>query len=180
MKQIYVYLDPNNCTGCLTCELACEARDATSESIHNAMLTKPEPINRIFIEPGLDDEVGIVPIPVFCHHCNDAPCMKVCPVDAINTEDEFGVIELDREKCIGCRECMMACPFGVLKINDEGKMIKCDLCIERLKSGEEPACVKSCPMEILKYYDEEEYNIAVKEGHINEILKCSRYIRGEE
>ena len=177
MKQIYAILDPNACTGCRTCELACEARKPTSEAILNAMCQDPQPEERIYVEAGYDEEKGIFPVPIFCHHCEDAPCMKVCPTDAITKNEQYNAVILDQDGCIGCRECMMACPFGALTMDFNSKMVKCDLCIDRLKEEQIPACVQSCPEEILKYLDEEEYSEAIKQEHVEQIVESMRYFR---
>jgi Fe-S-cluster-containing dehydrogenase component len=177
MKQIYAILDPNACTGCRTCELACEARTPESEAILGAMIQNPQPPDRIYVEAGYDGEKGIFPVPIFCHHCEDAPCMKVCPTDAISKNEDYNAVILDQEGCIGCRECMMACPFGALTMETSGKMVKCDLCIDRLNHDEEPSCVVSCPQEILKFIDEEEYLEDVKQDHVDQIVESMRYVR---
>jgi Fe-S-cluster-containing dehydrogenase component len=177
MKQIYAILDPAECTGCRTCELACEARTPTSEAILNAMIADPQPADRIFVEAGYDSKNGIFPVPIFCHHCEDAPCIKVCPTDAISKNEEYNAIILNQDDCIGCRECLMACPFGALAVDSSGKMIKCDLCVDRLGKGENPSCVDSCPQEILKYIDEQEYSDALKQEHVEQIVESMRYVR---
>lgn len=177
MKQIYAILDPDVCTGCRTCELACEARTPTSEAILGAMLQNPQPPDRVFVEAGYDREKGFFPVPIFCHHCEDAPCMKVCPTDAISKNEEYDAVILDQSGCIGCRECMMACPFGALTLEGSGKIVKCDLCIDRVQVGENPSCVESCPQEILKFMDEEEYLKEVKQEHVDQIVESMRYVR---
>ncbi len=80
-----------------------------------------------------------------CMHCTDAACVKVCPSNALY-RTELGTIGLNSSLCIGCKECIAACPFDVPKYNPHtDKILKCDLCYDRLKGGELPACVKSCP-----------------------------------
>jgi Fe-S-cluster-containing dehydrogenase component len=103
--------------------------------------------------------------------------MTVCPVDAIKRNEEFNVVSLDSDSCIGCRECLMACPFGALSTDSNGKMVKCDLCLDRLEDDLLPACVESCPQEVLKYIDEEEYSEAVKQNHVEQIMESMRYVR---
>lgn len=176
MKQIYAILEPSACTGCRTCELACEARTPTSKAILSSMITDPQAPDRIYVEAGYDSEKGIFPVPIFCHHCEDAPCMKVCPVDAISKNEKHNAVILNNEDCIGCKECMMACPFGALTLGGSGKVVKCDLCIDRIEDGEEPSCVVSCPQDILKFIDEEEYLEAVKQDHVQQIVESMRYV----
>lgn len=86
-----------------------------------------------------------------CMHCTDAACVKVCPSGALFFT-EFGTVGIDRAKCIGCKECLFACPFEVPKYNRAtDKVFKCDLCYDRLREGLLPACVKSCPTGALTF-----------------------------
>lgn len=79
-----------------------------------------------------------------CMHCTDAACVKVCPSGALYYTD-FGTVGLNSEKCIGCKECTIACPFHVPKYSHAtDKIYKCDLCASRLRMDQQPACVKSC------------------------------------
>jgi Fe-S-cluster-containing dehydrogenase component len=83
--------------------------------------------------------------PVYCHHCANAPCQASCPVDAI-TRNEQGIVLIDKELCIGCKECLEACPFGAMQYDDEQDLaMKCDLCFDRLQADEAPACSSVCP-----------------------------------
>jgi anaerobic carbon-monoxide dehydrogenase iron sulfur subunit len=86
-----------------------------------------------------------------CRHCDIAPCEAICPRQAIgHTEEPYGVA-IDSEKCIGCRACLLVCPFGAIAFDSvEKKMVKCDLC-----QGD-PVCVKFCAYDAIKYIDSEE------------------------
>jgi len=80
-----------------------------------------------------------------CMHCTDAACVKVCPSGALY-HTEYGTVGIHHERCIGCKECMAACPFEIPKYDrDTDKVYKCDLCYSRIKDDQQPACVKSCP-----------------------------------
>jgi len=83
--------------------------------------------------------------PVYCHHCANDPCKEACPVDAIS-KDEQGLVLIDKVLCIGCKECMEACPFGAMQFDaDRETAVKCDLCVERLNNAQAPACYSVCP-----------------------------------
>ena len=83
--------------------------------------------------------------PAACNHCTEPSCLKACPVGAISKEDEFGVVLIDQKKCIGCKRCKAACPYGAPTFDEKKKkMDKCTLCIHRLKDGLPPACVRTC------------------------------------
>jgi Fe-S-cluster-containing dehydrogenase component len=95
-------------------------------------------------------------ISLSCMHCGDAPCLMVCPTGAIFRHADSGVVDIDRDLCIGCHSCELACPFGAPKFAGDGRMIKCDLCIVRIENGLEPACVRTCTTGALQFgYAEE-------------------------
>jgi len=122
-----IYFIENRCVGCEECMVACEK---AHEGQSRAYVTMAG---------------GFFPFPMQCRHCQDAPCKAVCPADALQ-RNEHGAIVADTEKCIGCGTCASVCPFGVLRLNpNTGKILKCDLCFERLADGLEPACVTACP-----------------------------------
>jgi anaerobic dimethyl sulfoxide reductase subunit B (iron-sulfur subunit) len=89
-----------------------------------------------------------------CYHCTNPPCREVCPVEAITKRKRDGIVVVDRDACIGktdCGACVDACPYGAPQFdNDEdAKMQKCDLCLERWQEGKSPICVESCPLRAL-------------------------------
>lgn len=115
---------------------------------------KPEP--RINVET-----YQRTPVPIHCNHCDNPPCMAACATGAIHRDGDSGPVLVDAERCIGCKMCVQACPFGVLTMRANGKgVLKCDLCAERLAEGMEPACVTACPTNALTFGDEEEANKA--------------------
>jgi len=135
-KKKILILDPEKCSGCKCCQLAC--------SFNKVQMFSPV---RSRIQLVKVYEYGIS-IPVICQHCADPICIDVCPTKAISKDEELGIIKLDEDKCIGCRTCFMACPVGAIQINvDTKKMIKCDLC-----EGD-PECVKACTYGALEYVD---------------------------
>jgi len=90
-----------------------------------------------------------------CMHCTDAACVKVCPSGALH-HTKYGTVALDEAKCIGCKECMFACPFEVPKYDPEkDKIAKCDMCFSRIANDLEPACVKACPTGALLFGDKD-------------------------
>lgn len=136
MKRIHFV--PNRCIGCEECVVACQ-------KAHNWH-------SRAFVE--IVD--GYFPVPMRCAHCDDAPCKAACPTEAIK-RNEFGAVVVDENKCIGCGTCAEVCPFGVPVIdNITGKMIKCDLCPDKLGNDEDPVCVQSCPKKALEFVEQDE------------------------
>ncbi len=139
MKRIVA--DPTKCMACRACEFACALAHADSDELAEAIFEQgAQP--RIYIEPA-----GRLAVPLQCRHCEDAPCVRVCPTGALSRPGETGPVLAQEEKCIGCEFCVQACPFGVIRLASKGKVvIKCDLCIIRQAEGLQPACVAACPV----------------------------------
>jgi len=128
-----LYIDLNRCIYCRSCEVACE-REHDGQSFMSVLL--------------LDEKQ---PIPLKCHHCEDAPCVKVCPLGAL-CYIGGNIVSIDAAKCAGCQLCVLVCPFGVPQLDPlSNTAIKCDLCYDRQKEGRRPACVITCPARALAY-----------------------------
>jgi len=126
IKKITVNED--KCTGCRICELVC--------SVKNDGIYNPELSRIIKLVNGLPENLSTI----VCQQCPDAPCIKNCPVDAIYSDDENGVVKIDLDKCIGCKKCVQTCPYDAMMFNEKKKKsFKCEFC------GSEPACIKKCP-----------------------------------
>ena len=133
--QRSLHIDPEKCTGCLQCELACSY---DNEGVFNPSKSR--------IKVFKFEEEGRF-IPYTCTQCDEAWCMRACPVDAISV-DATGAKVVSDSLCVGCKVCTIACPFGTINYNaDTGKVIKCDLC-----EGD-PACATACPTDAISYID---------------------------
>lgn len=132
MKTLII--DLNRCTGCRQCELACSFRK----------LRKFSPCDsRIQI---VTSEDRCLSIPVVCMQCKDAPCVRVCPVGAIQLDSGTGAYKVDSDRCLGCRMCSLVCPFAaIVSDRQSGKAIKCDLC------DGNPACEAVCAPGALRF-----------------------------
>ena len=163
MTKLAIGINLDRCIGCHTCANACKMQN----NVPDGMLW-----NRVITEgcDAIDGAVGEYPnltrtyVPLACQHCENPACLKVCPTGA-TYKDEQGRVEIDYDRCIGCRMCMAACPFNARVFNWEdpqrdgdfnwgdarvpvrtrGAMEKCTLCKERTDAGEEPMCVVCCP-----------------------------------
>ena len=142
------------CMACKSCEVACAVVHSKSKDLHGAILEEPRPQRRVTVEAA-----GAQAIPIQCRHCEDAPCIAVCPTGAIARAGERGPVLIAEDRCIGCKLCLVVCPFGVIEVSRSGRaVVKCDLCIERTKAGEEPACVAACPTTALRLVDAGEFS----------------------
>ncbi len=157
MARYGMIIDLKTCISCNACTMACKAEHGTQP--------------RVFWCKVLEKESGSYPnvlrlfLPVLCNHCEEPLCESVCPTGATFKGDD-GLVLIDYDKCIGCKACMTACPYDARTFIDEerfyfpdtpipygvdelrghkGVVQKCTFCADRLKRGEQPACVEVCP-----------------------------------
>jgi Fe-S-cluster-containing hydrogenase component 2 len=129
-----IEVTPEKCTGCRLCAMACSTKQA---QVCTAAKSRIQIVT--FHEEGMD-------VPLVCHQCQDAPCEKICPVNALRRDPNTGAIVYDYNSCFGCMSCLLVCPFGAISIDaDTGKPFKCNLC------GGDPQCVKFCETKALQY-----------------------------
>ena len=129
-------INPEKCTGCVQCELACSY---DNEGIFNPSKSRIKVFR-------FHDEGRFVPYT--CTQCSDAWCQQACPVDAITVDAATGAKIVNDATCVGCKVCTIACPFGTVNYNaDSGKVMKCDLC------GGDPECAKACPTGAITFVD---------------------------
>ncbi len=155
--RLGMVIDLKRCIGCYGCQVACKSENGTRPGTTYARLVK--------YESGTFPNVRRTTLPLLCMHCGDPPCVNVCPTGA-SQKREDGIVFIDTEMCVGCRACMMACPYGARYYQDEehmyfgevltpfeearyedhieGVVEKCDFCRHRLEQGLEPACVANC------------------------------------
>jgi len=136
MDSKILIADPKKCTGCRSCEIVCSLGRT---GVSNPARARIRVIN--WQNKGLF-------LPVSCQHCEDAPCRKACPQEAISRDAVFERVVIDYSKCVGCRTCVYACPFGAMKFDaDRGRPFKCDLC------GGDPLCIDACDDNALAFSD---------------------------
>ena len=136
MARYGMLINTKKCVGCYACRVACQMVNGLESD--EAFIKFDE------MEQGVYPNVYAEVVPVQCMHCEDAPCEAVCPTHATYTTDS-GVVLVDEERCIGCKYCMMACPYGVRSWNAAEKCAeKCTLCGHLTSQDKLPACVKSC------------------------------------
>jgi Fe-S-cluster-containing dehydrogenase component len=142
--EMEFFIDPGRCIGCNACVQACMECD-THKGYSMIQLD--------FI----DRTVSPQTVPVVCMHCDSPTCAEVCPADAIKRMGD-GVVQTARKpRCIACNNCVLACPFGVPKMNTEmNLMMKCDLCYDRTSVGLKPMCASVCPSQALFFGTREE------------------------
>jgi formate dehydrogenase beta subunit len=152
-----ILVDTTRCIGCRACEVACgEEHDLLVPDVLNDgaleehRLTSPE---QWTIVNKYETEKGDVFVKRQCMHCFQAACASACPTEAMY-KTENGPVIWRGSKCIGCRYCMVSCPFDMPKFEYHEwnpKIQKCTMCFERLEAGEKPACVEACPTDALMF-----------------------------
>jgi len=150
------FTDTTLCIGCKACEVACKSWNGLSadvfelsgDSYDNTRHMNGENWRHVkFIEQFPEDRSGgrWLLMSDVCKHCVQAGCLEVCPTGAI-IRTEYDTVVIQADVCNGCRDCIAACPFGVIEINPLSKTaMKCTLCYDRLQSGMPPACAQACP-----------------------------------
>ena len=168
-------IDLKRCVGCYGCQTSCKAEHGTPPGVLFARVLKRE--------LGTFPNTRMIFLPVLCSHCNDAPCVDVCPTGASHYR-EAGIVDIDKDTCVGCRACMQACPYAARYYNDEQRgyyggqgltpyeearyaeqncdvVMKCNFCIDRVNEGLEPACVVDCAARARTFGDLEDPTSAV-------------------
>ena len=136
MARYGMLINTKKCIGCYACRVACQRQ--------NNLLPTEDFIRYEEHEVGTYPNVRVETVPLQCMHCEDAPCAAVCPTHATYITDS-GVVLVDEEKCIGCKYCMAACPYGVrIQIEKTGVIEKCRFCWYEGEPGNPPACVGTC------------------------------------
>lgn len=188
-KNWAMVIDQERCIGCWTCAVGCKEINNQPMGFwwNRILTTTPNALSgeasqalaapaseHIDVPAGSFPDVEIAYLPVACQHCEDAPCVKVCPVEATFRRDD-GTVLIDFDRCIGCRYCVAACPYGVRTFNwgdgehvpdftvgygrdyrTDGRLVftpdrpagvveKCTFCVERIDEGQLPFCVEVCP-----------------------------------
>ena len=140
-------IEIKKCLACKSCEIECSLRHSLSGKLEKAVTEYPRPQTRVKVE-----KAGRGSVPLQCRHCEEAPCVMICPTKAIKKTGVEEPVIIEASLCIGCKFCVQACPFGVIFLDSQGKgIIKCDLCLEKLKKDELPACVEGCPTAAIKF-----------------------------
>lgn len=158
MTQKAFYFDPDRCTGCKTCAMACK-------DYHD--LGPDYTYRRVYDYEGggftqgsngaWSNDAYVYHVSSSCQHCDDPACTKVCPTTAMHKSPDTGLVSVDVDKCIGCGYCEMACPYGAPHVDrQEGHSVKCDGCASRVAEGKQPICTEACLMRCLEFGDKDE------------------------
>ena len=165
-KAYGFFTDTSVCIGCKACEVACKewnqlpskAKGFLGDSLDNTGSLDGQTWRHVkFIDNVPDETLGVGDGKAFllmsdvCKHCQHASCMEVCPTGAI-IRTEFDTVYIQPDVCNGCRNCISACPYNVIGVDENRNVAqKCTLCYDRLQGGMEPACAKACPTQSIQF-----------------------------
>ena len=181
-----VLVDTTRCIGCRSCEVACSVthdnyvpdikNDGALEKVRDTSEKQWTVVNRF------ETEKGDVFVKKQCLHCWQPACAAACLVNAMLKTKE-GPVTWDGDKCMGCRFCMVSCPFDMPKFEYSGwnpKIQKCNMCYDRLLEGKKPACVESCPTDALMFGQKRELMEVARHRVYSHPDKYVHHIYGEQ
>ena len=154
MKEQYgFHVDVSKCTGCKTCQVACRSlKEPETSKFYRRVYEYTGGSWKENNDKTWYQDVFAYYVSISCNHCDDPICVRVCPTTAMHKDEKTGLVLVDHNKCIGCRYCEWACPYGAPQFDPEqGQMTKCDGCIDRLVRGEQAMCVTACPLRALDF-----------------------------
>jgi carbon-monoxide dehydrogenase iron sulfur subunit len=148
MGEKVITFDPFNCSGCMACMTACSTHHTGATSLSKSRI-------QIIRHEGhavtkMEEEAELIFDMISCQHCEPPFCMFFCPTLAIVKDRETGAVTIDQEKCVGCRSCLVVCPFGAISYDkNRRQIVKCELC------DGDPVCVKFCQTGALQFVPKE-------------------------
>lgn len=179
-------IDLKRCVGCQSCTLACKSENGTPPGIFWMRVLEKE--------QGTYPQARKVFLPIRCNHCSKPPCVPVCPTGASYRRGKDNLVLINQDKCIGCRACIVACPYQVRFISENSKgyygenltryeaesyrkwqphtVQKCTFCVDRLEKDLDPACVQTCPTRALVFG-----NLNDPNSEISRVLRGRSYFQ---
>ena len=159
MAQRGWVIDLGRCIGCHSCTVACKSENNTAPPNSPLLFKGGFPQRPLHLsyrwvvvqEGGTYPDVWRTFVTSACNHCAEPACIQACPVNGISKRPD-GIVLIDQDKCIGCKYCIWACPYGAPQWNEvTQKVEKCTMCVGRIDQGLQPACVTTCVGKALTY-----------------------------
>lgn len=145
MSQYYIKTNQTRCIACKACEVHCQSKNKLPHDVKFGQLVSVGPVRR-------KGTPKILSLFLPCFHCEKAWCVSACPTGAMIRRPEDGIIHVQTELCVGCKACIIACPWKVPQWDEAmGRVFKCDFCMDRVDQGLNPACVTGCTAHALEF-----------------------------
>lgn len=144
MPRYGMTVDQRLCVTCNACVIACKNENRVPDGEARCWTVQEERGTFPLLSLALRSER--------CNHCENAPCVSVCPTGASHVA-EGGIVEVDPQRCVGCKACIVACPYEARYLHPDGYVDKCNFCVHRVRAGKDPACVTVCPTGALTFGD---------------------------
>lgn len=158
MARFGMVIDTRKCVGCMDCVVACQVEnDVPAGYCRDWIATE---VRGTF--PSLTMEIRSER----CNHCDNPPCVTCCPTGASHVSDFGKIVTVTQDRCIGCKACVAACPYGARYIHPAGYADKCTFCDHRVKDGKDPACASVCPTHCIHFGDLDD-----PKSEVNELLR---------
>lgn len=151
-KQYGFYVNLAACIGCKTCQVACKDKNNLPVGMRWRRVIQYESGEWV-IQDGayIPSNVAVTFVSTACMHCQNPICTQVCPTQAMTKRDD-GIVLIDQSKCVGCRYCEWACPYGAPVFDQtKGVMTKCTMCSDLVDQGQRPVCVEACPQRVMDF-----------------------------
>ena len=156
MKRPAFYFNSQVCSGCKTCQIACQDKNDLATGVHWRRVYEVTGGSWQKVGNAWRSDIIAYHISISCNHCENPVCMDACPAKAIS-KGKDGIVRVDPNRCMGCRYCSWVCPYSALQYDaQQGVMGKCDLCADYVSRGRNPSCVDACPTRAMDFgeYDE--------------------------
>lgn len=161
------YFNQDLCNGCKACQIACKDKHDTPIGVNWRRVVEYVGGNWHVAGGVFEQNTFSYYTSISCNHCVDPQCVKACPTTAMHQGPD-GIVAVDHDKCVGCRYCEWACPYGAPQFNEDlGMMTKCDMCADYRSEGKDPACVGACPSRALDWGPIEE--LRAKYGRVDDV-----------
>jgi len=162
-RRYALVLDSRKCINCKACVVACKAENGVPVGKFRNWIGEEKRGKWPNLMAQFDPEQ--------CHHCENPSCVRVCPTGA-SWQRKDGIVLVNYSECIGCRYCMIACPYDARYFREDlGVVDKCTLCAHRVDRGQLPACVETCPSKVRVFGDLDD-----EEGELSRLLSTRRYV----
>ncbi len=164
MSSYLIKINGKRCISCKACEVHCKSKNRVPEGARLGQLVTIGPVKR-------KEKPRYLNLFLPCFHCETPWCVHACPTGALYKRDKDGIVMVQEELCVGCKACIMSCPWDIPQWDEtNGRIMKCDYCSDRIDQGEKPACVTACTAHALSFIDPNQASASTRETFASRVL----------